>query len=47
MDDPNLDKQGFLNKLITRVNSSDPETFAASRVGSGINHGMTNSQNIY
>jgi hypothetical protein len=34
IEDPKIDKQNFLNKLITRVNSSDPEHFAKmSRFG--------------
>lgn len=28
IDDPKIDTQNFLNQLITRVNSSDPEHFA-------------------
>jgi hypothetical protein len=46
IDDPKIDKQNFLNKLITRVNSSDPEHFALmSRFGTqnqGFGQGSSN-----
>jgi hypothetical protein len=47
IDDPKIDKQNFLNKLITRVNSSDPDQFALSRFGTQNNLGFGGSSNFY